>query len=156
MKKFLLLTAIACTATVSAVAPAMSQTITAAGSIGVTSGVLASCTAPTAVAATVAGYDGTAVKTATSAITFKCTKSTVGTVKLKSASTNSSTGGTLSAGVPGETLTYTVSGDGVTRTGAGLSVAQPDLSVTSTISVAAEQDVVPGAYTDTVAVTVSY
>jgi hypothetical protein len=43
-----------------------------------------SCTTPTATAANVAGYDGTTDKTATSTISFKCTKSTVGTVNLKS------------------------------------------------------------------------
>jgi spore coat protein U-like protein len=154
MKKFLLLTAIACTATVSAVAPAMAD-VTPAASIAVSTTVAKSCTTPTALAATVNGYDGTAVQTATSTIEFKCTKNTVATVNLKSASTNSADGGSLSAG-GADTLIYSLTGNGVERTGTGLSVGQPFLSTSAVVTVAADQDVEPAAYTDTVSVTVSY
>jgi uncharacterized protein (UPF0333 family) len=151
MKKFLLLTAIACTAAVSAVAPAMAD-VTPAGSIAVTSTVAASCSTPSASAATVSGYDGTADVTATSTVSFKCTKNTVGTVILGVPSALAAPG-TL------DTLTATVAfpaGETGARTGAGLSVGAATLTVPSTVTVALGQDVEPAAYAGTIPVTVSY
>jgi spore coat protein U-like protein len=157
MKKFLLLTAIACTASLSAVAPAMAD-VTPEGTINVSTNVAKSCTTPTATAATVTGYDGTANKSADSAIGFKCTKNTVGTVNLKSASTSANNGGTLSAPGKTDTLTYSLTGDGTTKTGTGLSGTGTTnvLNTTATVNVAAGQDVEPAEYKDTVAVTISY
>jgi hypothetical protein len=151
MKKFLLLTAIACTAAVSAVAPAMAD-VTPAGNVTVNTTVVKSCSTPSATTATVSGYDGTATVTATSTITFKCTKNTQGTVVLGAPTP-------LTATTTLDSLTATVAfppAETGIRTGAGLSTGAATLSVPSTVTVALGQDVEPAAYVGTIPVTVSY
>jgi hypothetical protein len=146
MKKFLLLTAIACTATVSAVAPAMAGDITVSGTVN------KSCTQPAATSASIAGYDGTADVSVSSPIKFRCTKNTVGTVSIPAT-------GTLTGVGTVDTLTYKTTANGLTATGTGLSGgATPTnvLTVANTVTVEKDQDVEPAAYSGTVAVSISF
>jgi hypothetical protein len=167
MKKFLLLTAIACTATLAAVAPAMADgpssgsttTETESSGINVIAAVSKSCTKPTVeTPSTVTAYNGTADKTDDSIITFRCTKGTSGTVKLKTLSTGASNGGTLGAAGTTDKLVYTLTGDGTVKLGKGLTaIPANDLSTTATVKVAAGQDVTAGfTYTDTINVSISH
>jgi spore coat protein U-like protein len=169
MKKFLLLTAIACTATLSAVAPAMaaedsyisfttSTTSTDTTNLNVTATVAKSCTKPTVYEnpSNVVGYNGTEEKSDTTSITFRCTKGTVGTIVLATGK-GSATSGELKNG--NNKLDYSLSVANASLTGKGLSGAQGtgnDLSTTATVKIGAGQDVPPATYTDTIKVSISY
>jgi spore coat protein U-like protein len=157
MKKFLLLTAIACTAAVSAVAPAMAGTST--GTITIGAGTAALCTAPTATSVALGNYDGTAAVSGTTSVVFRCTNTTLATVTLLS----NSVGGTNLAGKLSDAVTptstpinYTFSGDGLTAQGTGLSAAINDISTPVTVNVAGGQNPAPGTYSDTIKITVTY
>jgi spore coat protein U-like protein len=155
MKKFLLLTAIACTAAVSAVAPAMAGTSTGTITIGASTAAL--CTAPVTAPVALGNYDGTtAVGPIAASVVFRCTNTTKGTVTLTSASTGAINGGTLNTLVPNLTpITYSFTGDGLFATGTGLTAGN-DISTPVTVSIAAGQNPIPATYADTINVTVTY
>jgi spore coat protein U-like protein len=169
MKKFLLLTAIACTAAVSAVAPAMagdddaarvgggsgSGTVTTESvNLVINAEVLKFCSTPTVADApsNVTGYDGREDKTDTSKINFRCTKGTSGTVKL------SKTSGQLVASGTSDKLNYSVSlGNTGVQVGRGLTNPGTLLESTATVTVPKNQDVTAGkTYSDTIGISISY
>jgi spore coat protein U-like protein len=152
MKKFLLLTAIASVASVAAVAPAMAQSVTSSFTVG--AGAPKSCTTPSALNVGLGNYDGTAAVTQNNTITFKCTNTTPATVTLLSTNAPSNTGGNLKNGA--NTIAYTMTGNGSTATGSGITAGAAAISVLSAVTVAAGQNPVPGAYSDTVSITVTY
>jgi spore coat protein U-like protein len=162
MKKFLLLTAIACAATLSAVAPAMADdaATTTSTDLLVTASVTKSCSKPTVdTPSTISGYNGLDDVSDNSTITFRCTKGTKGTVKLTSVSTSKPDGGKLSADGTTDQLTYTLTGDGEFRTGNGLTptIATNNLTTPARVTVAKGQDVTAGKiYTDTIKITISH
>ncbi len=155
MKKFLLLTAIACTASLAAVAPAMAQSTTT-GTITVGAGTAALCTAPTAVSVALGNYNGTGVATGSTDVTFRCTATTPATVTLLSASAGgTTTGGKLSSPAGTTPINYTFTGNNTPVTGTGLSAGQ-DITVPVGVNVAAGQNPAPATYEDTINVTVTY
>jgi hypothetical protein len=147
MKKFLALTAFVTTATLAAVAPAMSQT--ASGSIAVTTTFAASCIAPTTATAPVT-YDGINPGSGTSTFSYKCTKNTPVTVSV-------GTGGNLiGTGTNPDTLPYTASVTaGALGTGNGLSAGATALNATATIAVPVK-DVTPDTYSTNLPITLTY
>jgi spore coat protein U-like protein len=152
MKKFLISMASVGMTSLAVAAPTMAQSTT--GSMGVTATTTKLCTAPVATAVALGEYNGTSAKTANSTITYKCTNTTTSTINLQSASTRSSTGGNLTNGT--NTIAYTLTGDGSTGTGSGLSGSATDISITVGISVLSGLNPVPGSYSDTINVTVNY
>lgn len=148
------MTAIACTAAVSAVAPVMAQTTTGSITIGATTA--KSCTAPAAVTVGLGLYDGTAAVNSTANVVFKCTKTTPAIVTFVSGSTTANNGGELAGPNPATPILYSFTGNGTGVVGNGINTAAANLSVPVVITVAGDQAPAPGAYADTVAVTVSY
>ena len=165
MKKFLLLTAIVSVASVAAIAPAMAKpprggdgdggSSTATGTITVNASTKAKCLAPAAITAQLGNYDGTAPATNSGNISFKCTNGTNATVALRSASTNGSDNGLLSAN-NGTPIKYSFTGNGSTGVGSGLGSTAGFISTEYTITVPADQNPIPAAYTDTINVSVNY
>jgi spore coat protein U-like protein len=158
---------------VSVVAAGLAQSATTTTTFPVTATLAATCSATAANVAFGAYTPGGGTLTANANISVKCTKSTAYTVALNK---GSSTGGTLAqrlmTGTPAtNTLQYnlytaaslaTIFGDGTggtgTVAGTGAGVATP-----TTVTVygqlpdnATNQAAVPGAYSDTITVTVTY
>jgi spore coat protein U-like protein len=154
MRNLLALTAFVATATLAAVAPAMAGTTS--GTLTVGAGTAALCTAPTATTIALGNYDGTATKTGTSSIVFRCTNTTTGTVTLQSASAGgTSTTGKLSDPATTTPIDYAFTGDGATATGTGLTTGN-NISTSVGVNVLAGQNPAPGTYEDTINITVTY
>ena len=159
MKKILLLSTIAgVAASVAAVAPAMSQTVTTTtpSTINVSATTVPLCTAPGNATIALGQYNGISTITAPNNVVFKCTNGTVGTVTLTSASTSSNTDGTLVSPAGTTPIAYTFTGNGSSGIGTGLTASASNISIPSVVSVAAGLNPIPGNYSDTIAVTVSY
>ena len=161
MKKILLLSTIAgIAASVAAVAPAMSLPVntTTAGTINVSATTLPLCTAPGNINVALGQYNGTTTIAATNNILFKCTSGTTGTVTLTSANatTNPNTSGNLVSPAGTTPIAYTFTGNGSSGIGTGLTASASNISIPSVISVPTGQNPIPGSYSDTISVTVSY
>ena len=135
---------------------------TATAPMAVSATVQASCTV-TATAMAFGAYTSTAASASTSTVTPTCSNTTPYTIAL---SAGTSTGATVTqramfvAGAPGTLLNYALTSDVAHSTNfatsasiTGNGAAQP---VTVYGNVPAGQTIAPGAYTDTITVTISY
>jgi spore coat protein U-like protein len=161
VKKLLISTLVGISATVAAVAPAMAQTATATGNINVSSTTTKLCTDPVAAPLNLGEYNGTVAVSGSSNVTFKCTNTTPATVTISTISSGAASGtaGKLTAtnGITNTPIDYTMSiTSGGSQTGAGLGTSVPDLITVVGFNVPANQNPVPGPYSDTVSVTVTY
>ena len=162
MKKILLLSTIAgVAASVAAVTPAMSSqtaptNTTTPSTINVSATTVPLCTAPGNATIALGQYNGISTITAPNNVVFKCTNGTVGTVTLTSASTSQNDSGKLVSPAGTTPIAYTFTGNGSSGIGTGLTASASNISIPSVISVAAGLNPIPGNYSDTIAVTVSY
>jgi spore coat protein U-like protein len=136
----------------SAMAGAKTGTIT----VGATTAAV--CTSPGTYRIDLGNYNGTSAVTGNATIAFKCTKSTPFTIKLKPNGGAASTNGSLrtfpvSNATP---IAYTLDSDTFTGNGNGLTVSAANIGATPNVTVAADQNPIPGNYSDTITIEVTY
>lgn len=138
-------------------APVMAQTAT--GSFNVNATTTKFCTNPLAANISLGEYNGTATKTGSTNITFKCTFFTIASIKLKpGGSAVAASSGTLKTSPTNSTpVNYTLTpGSTFTGIGSGLGNTAFDILVAPVVNVAANQNPIPGNYSDTITVEISY
>ena len=101
----------------------------------------------------------TIAKSGTTTIQFKCTRTTPSIVRLKpSGSAVASSNGTLKTSPPnGTPISYTLTPNNTfTANGSGLGSLAGSSSISPSVNVAANQNPIPGNYSDTITVEVVY
>jgi spore coat protein U-like protein len=116
------------------------------------------CTAPGNYNIALGNYNGISPLTGNATIAFKCTKTTPFTIKL---SPNSgaipSVNGTLNTTPANNTpIAYTLDSATFTGTGNGLTVSAATVGAIPNVNVAAGQNPIPGSYSDTINIVVTY
>jgi spore coat protein U-like protein len=137
---------------------------TQSGSFTVGSTTAKNCTNPIAANITLPNYDGTAQVTGNTFIYFKCTRTTPVTTTLKPGGVVSSSGTLNTSPVNSTPINYTISpfpfttgpGHIYTGTGSGLSSTANFVTAIPNIVVPAGQNPIPGTYSDTITVEVSF
>lgn len=120
-----------------------------------------SCTAPGAYTVSLGNYNGTSAVSGTSNVLFKCTFGTFYTVKLKPAGGAEASNGTLKSSPNTTPINYNLTYNGLLKSrytglGSGLNPGAGFIAVTPTVVVPANQSPIPGSYSDTVTIEVSY
>jgi spore coat protein U-like protein len=137
--------------------PVAAQTTT--GTINVNAITTKTCTAPGTYTVNLGEYNGTNLVSGTAIIQFKCTASTPATTRLiPSGSAVAASNGTLKTSPANATpISYTLTpGNTFTGFGSGLGSTANFVGANVTVNVAAGQNPIPGAYSDTIAIEVSY
>jgi spore coat protein U-like protein len=134
---------------------AMAGTTTGTITVGATTA--AACTPPGTYTIALGNYNGISPVTGSANIVFKCTKSTAFTIKLKPNGGVASTSGSLKTSPANTTpILYTLDSDTFTGNGNGLAVSAANIGATSNVTVAAGQNPIPGSYSDTITIEVTY
>jgi spore coat protein U-like protein len=156
-KLAILFAAIGVGITILAGSPAKAN-MTTTGTISIGASTTPKCTAPGNYNIALGPYNGIAAVTGNAVITFKCTKNTPFTIKLNpNSGAVASTSGTLNTSPVNLTpIAYTIDTDTFTGTGNGLALSAATVGGTPNVTVAAGQNPIPGTYSDTINIVVTY
>ena len=137
--------------------PSTAQTAT--GTLTVNTVTTKLCTNPAATTIALGAYDGTVAKSGNTTVMFKCTRLTPVTIRLRpGGSVVASSNGALNTSPANATpISYTLTpGNTFTANGSGLGITAGSIAISPTVNVAANQNPIPGNYSDTINVEVTY
>lgn len=132
---------------------------TATGTLTVHTTTTKFCTNPVATTIALGAYDGTAATSGNATVRFKCTRRTPVIIRLRpGSSVVASSNGALNTSPANATpIAYTLTpGNTFTANGSGLGSTAASIAIVPTVNVAANQNPIPGNYSDTINVEVNY